>query len=139
MINPVANLKKGMKGTAQIVVDKKHLATEFIQPTVESLGTPVLINLMNLAAFNAVKDFLPSGFTTVCTSVDVKHLAATPLGMSVTAEAVLEEIDGYRLVFKVSAYDELEKVGEGTIERWVVDHEKFIKKIHERKKRLSSG
>lgn len=136
MLLPHISLRKGLRGVAQIVVDKKHLATEFIQPTVESLGTPVLVNLMNLAAFNAIKDFLPPGFTTVCTSVNIKHISATPVGMSVTAEAILEEVDGYRLVFKVTAYDEVEKVGEGTIERWIIEPERFMKKVLERKKKI---
>jgi len=139
LATPDLRLKRGLRGTAQIVVDKGHLATEFIQPTVESLGTPVLINLMNLAAFNAVKDYLPQGYTTVCTHVNVRHVAATPMGMAVTAEAVLEEIDGRRLVFKVKAYDEAELVGEGTIERWVIEQEGFLQKVKERKKAILEG
>ncbi|KUK13973.1 MAG: hypothetical protein H5T91_03205 [Synergistetes bacterium] len=139
MVNPGFRLKRGLKGTAQIVVDKKHLATEFIQPSVESLGTPVLINLMNLAAFNAVKDYLPQGYTTVCTYVNVRHVAATPPGMAVTAEAVLEEIEGNRLIFRVKAYDEAELVGEGVIERWIVEEEKFLQKVRERKSLLIKG
>lgn len=139
MVTPNLRLKKGLKGTAQIVVDRKHLATEFIQPSVESLGTPVLINLMNLAAFNAVKDFLPQGYTTVCTHVDVKHVSATPLGMAVTAEAVLEEIEGNRLIFKVVAYDEVELVGSGIIERWIVEGDRFLEKVRERKRAIMEG
>jgi len=139
VVNPGFRLKRGLKGTAQIVVDKKHLATEFIQPSVESLGTPVLINLMNLAAFNAVKDYLPQGYTTVCTYVNVRHVAATPPGMAVTAEAVLEEIEGNRLIFRVKAYDEAELVGEGVIERWIVEEEKFLQKVRERKSLLIKG
>ncbi len=139
MALPEIKLEKGLKGVAQIVVSNEHLATEFIQPTVESLGTPALINLMNLAAFNAVKDRLPEGFTTVCTYVNVRHIAATPIGMSVTAEAILEEVEGYRLTFKVTAYDEVEKVGEGIVERYIVDRERFMKKVKERKKKLLGG
>ncbi|MCS7234255.1 MAG: hypothetical protein N3C62_04910 [Synergistetes bacterium] len=139
MINPSFRLKKGLRGTAQIVVDRKHLATEFIQPSVESLGTPVLINLMNLAAFNAVKDYLPQGYTTVCTYVNVRHISATPLGIAVTAEAILEEIEGSRLTFKVRAYDEFELVGDGIIERWIVEEDKFLNKVRERKKVIMEG
>ena len=139
MALPEIKLEEGLKGVAQIVVDEEHLATEFIQPTVESLGTPALINLMNLAAFNAVKDHLPEGFTTVCTYVNVRHLAATPVGMSVTAEAILEKAEGYKLTIKVSAYDEVEKVGEGIVERYIVDRERFMKKVKERKKELLGG
>lgn len=139
MAIPNLRLKRGLEGTAQIVVDRKHLATEFIQPSVESLGTPVLINLMNLAAFNAVKNYLPQGYTTVCTHVDVRHISATPLGMAVTARAVLEEIEGNRLVFKVEAYDEVELVGSGTIERWIVEGDKFLEKVRERKRAIMEG
>jgi predicted thioesterase len=76
---------------------------------------------------------LPEGYTTVGTSVNIKHLAATPVGMEVIAKTELIEIDGRRLVFKVEAFDEVDKIGEGIHERFIVDEERFMKKNEEKK------
>ena len=128
------NLKVGMTGTAQMQVTEEYLATKFVTKSVHSLGTPMLINLMSVAAYNAVKDYLPEGCITVSTMVNIRHLAATPLGMMVTAKAELIAIEGLKLTFKVEAYDEIEKVGEGVVERFVVNVDKFNKRIEERKR-----
>ncbi len=127
-------LSVGMTGTAQMQVTEDYLATKFVTGSVRSLGTPMLINLMSVAAYNAVKDYLPEGYITVSTMVNVRHLAATPLGMMVTAKAELISVEGLKLVFKVEAYDEVEKVGEGIVERFVVNVDRFNRKIEERKR-----
>ncbi|MCD6420276.1 MAG: hypothetical protein J7L41_06140 [Synergistetes bacterium] len=128
------NLKVGMTGSAQMQVTEEYLATKFVTKSVHSLGTPMLINLMSVAAYNAVKDYLPEGYITVSTMVNIRHLSATPLGMMVTARAELTAVEGLKLTFKVEAYDEIEKVGEGVVERFVVNVDKFNKKIEERKR-----
>jgi len=128
------NLEKGLKGVAQTVVNEENSAERFAKPMVPAFATPILVSLMDLAAINSVKDHVPEGYISVATKISITHLAATPLGMTVTAEAVLVDVFRNRLTFKVTAFDEMEKIGEGTIERYIIDLEKFTKKMLARKK-----
>lgn len=128
------NLKKGLKGVAQTVVNEENSAEKFAKPMVPAFATPMLVSLMDLAAINSVKDHLPEGYISVATKISITHLAATPLGMTVTAEATLIDIFQNRLTFEVTAFDEMEKVGEGTVERYIIDLERFSKKMLARKK-----
>ncbi len=127
------NVRVGEKGIAQVVVTDELMAERYLSPSVNSLSTPALINLLNLACVEAVKDGLPEGWVTVCCEVSVKHISATPKGMAVTAEAVLEKVEGYRMLFSVKAYDEIEQVAEGKIVRYALDPIKFNEKLKERK------
>jgi len=81
-----------------------------------------------------VKKNLPEGYISVATKISITHLAATPLGMTVTADATLIDIFQSRLTFQVDAFDEVEKIGEGTVERYIIDVGKFTQKMLERKK-----
>ena len=90
---------------------------------------------MENAALLSVRPYLEEGSDTVGTLLNVKHLAATPVGMTVRAEAELIEIDRRRLVFSVKAWDEVELVGEGTHERFIVDMEKFTNKCNSKIKK----
>jgi len=128
------NLKKGLKGVAQTVVNEENSAERFAKPMVSAFATPMLVSLMDIAAINSVKDHLPEGYISVATKISIAHLAATPLGMTVTAEATLVDIFQNRLTFEVTAFDEIEKIGEGTVERYIIDLEKFTKKMLARKK-----
>jgi len=129
------NLKKGVKGVAQTVVNEENSAEKFAtKPMVPAFATPMLVSLMDIAAINSVKDSLPEGYITVAIKISITHLAATPLGMTVTAEATLIDIFRNRLVFKVTAFDEMEKIGEGTVERYIIDLDEFTKKMLARKK-----
>jgi len=128
------NLKKGLKGVAQTVVNEENSAERFAKPMVPAFATPMLVSLMDLAAINSVKDHVPEGYISVATKISITHLAATPLGMTVTAEATLIDIFQNRLTFKVTAFDEMEKIGEGTVERYIIDLEKFTKEMLARKK-----
>lgn len=128
------NLKKGLKGVAQTRVNEENSAERFAKPMVPAFATPMLVSLMDLAAINSVKDHLPEGYISVATKISITHLAATPLGMTVTAEATLIDIFQNRLTFEVTAFDEMEKIGEGTVERYIIDLEKFTKKMLARKK-----
>lgn len=85
---------------------------------------------MENAALNLVQPYLSEGQTTVGTKVTSSHLAATPLGMEVVARAELIEIDGRRLVFKIEAYDQKDKIGEGVHERFIINTEKFMEKVN---------
>lgn len=118
----------GITGEATTVVVHENTAAAVGAGGVEVFGTPMMIALMENAAWEAVADHLDAGFVTVGTLVNVKHLAATPLGQRVRATAELIEIDGRRLVFKVEAYDEKQKIGEGIHERFIVHLDRFLQK-----------
>jgi predicted thioesterase len=90
------------------------------------LGTPTLVAIMENAAVKALNGHLPPGQTSVGGRMDIRHLAPTPVGMDVTVRAELMEVKGRRLVFQVEAWDEVEKIGEATHERFVVDEQRFI-------------
>ena len=128
------NLEKGLKGIAQMMVNEENSAERFAKPMPPAFATPMLVSLMDLAAINAVKKNLPGGYISVATKISITHLAATPLGMTVTADATLIDIFQNRLTFQVDAFDEVEKIGEGTVERYIIDVGKFTQKMLERKK-----
>ena len=118
----------GTKGSKSVKVTEDTLASATGSGAVDVFSTPNLVLLMEEASVEAVKDYLEDGETTVGTMVNIRHLAATPPGLTVTATAVLTEVYGRRLVFEVSAHDGVDIVGQGTHERFVVDRAKFIEK-----------
>lgn len=120
------NLKLGMKAKLEKTVEEKDTAKAFGSGAALVFATPMMIGIMEGASMNTVKDYLPEGFSTVGTSVNIKHLSATPVGKRVWAEAELIEIDRKRLVFNVVAFDEDKKIGEGTHERFIIDEAKFM-------------
>jgi len=127
------NLEKGMKGVSQMVVGPDNMAEKYSRPMPPSFATPMLISLMDNAAIEAVKKKIPAGYITVGTSITVKHIAPTPEGMTITAQAELKDIFQNRLIFEVTAYDEIEKVGEGEVERYIIDLERFSNNILKKK------
>lgn len=128
------NLEKGLKGIAQTTVNKENSAEKFAKPMPPAFATPMLVSLMDLAAINAVKKNLPEGYISLASKISITHLTATPLGMTVTADATLVDIFQNRLTFQVNAFDETERIGKGTVERYIINLEKFTKKMLERKK-----
>ena len=112
----------GTRGEYRHRVEPEHLANRFkdsILPPVFS--TPYLVLVMENAALNAIRDFLEPGESAVGTEVSVRHLAATPVGHQVHADAEVTQVDGRRIAFSVVARDEVEEIGRGTHERMVVD------------------
>lgn len=93
------------------------------------LATPWMIGYMELTARNAIKPFLEEGWDSVGTLVNVKHLAATPIGLAVRFEAEVLRVDGQRVTFRVEAWDEKEKIGEGVHERFVIHIGKFATRL----------
>ncbi len=87
-----------------------------------------MIALMEKAASIAVQNYIDEDSSTVGTMINVKHMAATPIGLNVTARAELVEVDGKRLVFNVEAFDEKGKIGEGQHERFIINAQRFISK-----------
>jgi predicted thioesterase len=122
-------LQVGMHGDASLVVGEAQTAAAFGAGGVHVLGTPVMIGLMENAAWRLVQPELEPGETTVGTLVNVRHLAATPVGREVTATAELIEIDGRRLVFRVTARDDKQLIGEGVHERSRVLLERFLARL----------
>jgi len=119
-------LHVGLAGEARRTVDRSLLASSVGSGGLDVFSTPSLIALMENAARQAVESLLTNGQTTVGTRIDVRHLAATPLGAEVRARAQLMEIDGRKLVFQVEAFDAREKIGEGTHERAIVDPRRLL-------------
>ena len=122
-------LQTGMTGESTTTVVHENTAAAVGAGGVEVFGTPMMIALMENAAWRAVADALDEGYVTVGTLVNVTHLAATPLGQKVRATAELIEIDGRRLAFKVEAYDERQKIGEGRHERFIVNLARFLQRL----------
>lgn len=122
-------LRIGLTGVAQAVVNDENAADHFAPDMVPAFATPMLLSLMDNAAHEAVKNHLPEGYVSVGTRLSISHVAATPKGMQVTARATLVEIHRNRLVFEAEAFDEVEKVGEGRLERFVINRDSFLKKL----------
>ena len=112
----------GAKGTYMLRVTPAHLANQFKDAALPRVfATPMMITAMENAALNAVRDYLDSGESAVGTAVNIRHLAATPVGHQIVAQAEVTKVDGRRIEFNVSARDDTEEIGTGTHERMVVD------------------
>jgi fluoroacetyl-CoA thioesterase len=125
----------GATGIFTLRVMPNHLANQFkdaILPQV--FATPMMVTIMENAALNAIRDYLEPGESAVGTVVNVKHLAATPVGHQVTATATVTKVDGRRIEFDVSARDETEEIGAGTHERMLVDMARLDKKLAAKKR-----
>ena len=127
------NLKVGMLGEARTKVTYENTAIKYGSGTVSVFATPAMIGLMEKASINSVERYLPKGYATVGTKVEIKHIAATPLDMEVVAQSELLEIDGLKLKFKIEARDDREKIGEGTHTRYIIYWDDFIKKVESKK------
>ena len=110
------------------MVTEENTALKFGSGTIKVYATPAMIGLMEKASINCVEGSLPEGFSSVGTKVEIKHLAATPVGMEVVAEAELLEADGPKLKFRITAHDGKEKIGEGTHSRYIVKLDEFLRK-----------
>jgi fluoroacetyl-CoA thioesterase len=122
-------LQTGLTAEVEIIVNEENTAAAYGSGSVQVFATPAMIALMENAAMKAVDRYLEAGQATVGTSLDVKHIAATPLGMKVRAEAVLNTIEGKKLTFAIEAFDEKEKIGEGSHTRYIINVEKFMEKV----------
>lgn len=118
-------LEPGLTGQRSLIVEERHTAGHLGSGGAPVYATPMMVLAMEEAALAAVDPLLEPGTATVGYSLDIKHLAATPIGMRVTATATLQSIDGKMLTFHVEARDERELIGEGTHIRAVIDLERF--------------
>ena len=127
------NLSVGMTGEKREIVSGDNTAIKFGSGSVPVYATPAMIALMEGAAVNAIDPHLPEGMCTVGVDLQVRHMAATPVGLTVRAIAELTEIDGKRLVFSVNAFDAKEQIGTGTHERYVISTQRFLEKAEAKK------
>ena len=119
----------GLSGMSEMIVEREDLVSQLGEVAVDVLSTPRLIQLMEVAAVNAIREHIPSDRVSLGTLVNIRHLSATPLGMKVTAHALLKAVEGNRLIFMVDAHDEKDKVAEGEHERILVSKERFLQKV----------
>lgn len=125
-------LREGIKGTKEVVVTKELTAQNVGSGLLPVYATPAMIALMENTAFESVAQYLEEGCGTVGTYLNVKHVAATPVGMKVTCETELVKVDGRALTFEVKTYDECGLIGEGTHERFIITEEKFLAKTNDK-------
>ncbi len=118
-------LETGIKGKKELVVSQENTAKTMGSGTMDVFATPAMIALMENTAYTSVEKELETGSGTVGTALNVKHVAATPVGMKVTCETELIKINGRALTFSVKAYDECGLIGEGEHERFIVFEDKF--------------
>ena len=128
-LNLSEELKPGLTGTAGIVVSARDTAPHVGSGKIGVLATPIMVNLMEAAALQAVERFMPPGHQTVGTHLDVKHFAATPVGLRVSAHAELVKVEERTLTFRIHAEDEREKIGEGVHERLIINVERFDQRM----------
>lgn len=122
-------LKEGRTGTAAITVGEEHTAPRVGSGKVHVLATPVMINMMEAAALDAIEALLPEGHQSLGTHLNVGHYAATPVGMHLRANAVVTKVDGRTVEFRVEAFDDKERVGDGTHTRVIVNVARFDQRI----------
>jgi len=118
-----------LEGRAELLVGEEHTAPTVGSGLIHVLATPVMINLIEAAALDAVERLLPEGHQSLGTRLDVTHVAATPVGMRVFATARVTAVDGRKITFAVEAHDERELIGEGMHERVVVNVARFDRRV----------
>jgi len=131
----LSRLRPGLRGEAALVVGDEHTAPRVGSGAVRVLATPVMINLFEGAALAAIEHLLPAGHQSLGTILNVRHIAATPVGMRVVASATVEKVDGRTVYFRVEARDERDLIGDGTHERVVVNVAKFDARVQQKLKK----
>jgi fluoroacetyl-CoA thioesterase len=127
-------LAPGMVGEKMMIVEESDSARASGGETLPAvLSTPRLISRLEQTAHSLILPFLAEGQTSVGSMVNIRHLAATPLGMQVRFRAELVQVDGRRLVFKIEAWDEIEKIAEGEHERFVIDQARFAERLNKKR------
>jgi len=125
-------IQPGLRGEASLVVGTEHTAEHMRSGEVSVFSTPTMVALMEEASLKTVAPYLEAGQETVGISLEIQHLAPTPVGMKVTAKAELVEVDRRRLVFRVEAFDEQEKIGQGMHQRMIIDLDRFLARVREK-------
>jgi fluoroacetyl-CoA thioesterase len=129
-MKPTANIPIGAVATEQLEVTREMTVAHFHEYMPEVYGTPIMIYHLENTAAAAIQKFLPDGWITVGVVVNVKHLAATPVGATVTTRAEVLEVGDTTIKFAVEAHDGFEKIGEGTHVRAAVEMNRFMKRVN---------
>lgn len=125
----LTRIKPGLTGTAQIIVANEHTAPFVGSGRIAVLATPVMINVIEAAALEAIEHLLPEGHQSLGTHLDVSHVAATPVGLRVTATAEVVKVEGRTITLRVEARDEVEVIGNGSHQRVVVSVARFDERV----------
>jgi predicted thioesterase len=129
MAADLSRIRPGLRGESVLVVAEEHTAPRIGSGAIPVLATPVMINLFEAAALDAAERLLPGGYQSLGTVLDIRHIAATPVGMRVTASAVIVRVEGRTIFFNVEAHDERELIGDGRHERMVVNVARFDERV----------
>jgi predicted thioesterase len=122
-------IRPGLTGSADLIVGPEHTAPFVGSGRIAVLATPVMINVIEAAALKAVEHLLPAGYQSLGIHLDVRHFAATPVGLRVTATAEVTAVEGRTITFRVEARDEREPIGGGTHQRVVVSVARFDERV----------
>ncbi|MBN1454081.1 MAG: thioesterase family protein [Anaerolineales bacterium] len=122
------SLEPGLSAEVETTVSEAEAAAHLGSGTIAVYATPALVALMENAAVRALEGYLQPGQTTVGGRIDVRHLAATPVGMRVRAHAELVEVQGRKLSFRIQAWDEVEQIGEASHIRFIVEESSFMER-----------
>ncbi len=123
-------METGVKGYSELMVSEKNTAKSYNSGLLDIFATPAMITLMEQTAYESVQPYLDEGYGTVGISLKVTHDSPTPIGMKVSCESTLVEIDGRKLKFEVEAFDECGSIGKGVHERFIINSEKFQNKAN---------
>ena len=125
----LSKIAPGLQGCAELIVAEEHTAPRIGSGRVRVLATPVMINLMEAAALDAAENLIPAGYQSLGIRLDVRHIAATPVGMRVRATAKLTGINGRTLEFWVEAHDQKDLIGDGIHQRIIVNVARFDQRV----------
>ena len=125
-------IRPGQRGTADLIVGPEHTAPRVGSGRIAVLATPVMINVIEAAALAAVEHLLPSGYQSLGIHLDVRHFAATPVGLRVTATAEVLAVEARTIRFRVEARDERELIGDGQHQRVVVNVARFDERVQKK-------
>jgi fluoroacetyl-CoA thioesterase len=128
-MKPTANIPSGATANQEVVVTREMTVAHFVEGMPEVYGTPIMIFHMETTSGSAIAPYLPEGWVSVGTVVNVKHLAATPVGAKVTLKATVIEVSDHTVTFAVEAHDGVDKIGEGTHTRAAVEVSRFLKRV----------
>ena len=125
----LSRVTAGLVGTEKLLVGPEHTAPFVGSGRIAVLATPVMINVIEAAALNAIEHLLPTGHQSLGIHLDVSHIAATPVGLLVTATAEVLRVEARTITFRVEANDEVEVIGGGTHQRVVVSVARFDERV----------
>jgi fluoroacetyl-CoA thioesterase len=128
-MKPTANIPSGATATTELIVEREMTVAHFHADMPEVYGTPIMIYHMESTSGAAIQKYLPEGWVSVGTVVNVRHLAATPVGAKVTVKATVIEVGDHTITFTVEAHDGVDKIGEGTHVRATVEMSRFMKRV----------